>query len=325
MIDAGDHGGRVKVLDFGLASCWTSRRCQPGATMPPRDLTVEGRVARHGRLHVARAGGGRARRRAVRSVFARRDPVRDGDGRSGRSRATPASRCSRRFSRTRRLRSRRSTRRCPRNWAASSNTAWSKDPARRYQTAADLRNDLEELKHDLDSGSLAVSVVVAPPAARPPKTKWIVAGAAVVLAIVSAAVYRVLPPRVAAGRPAAGPERTFAQLTTLPGLEEFPSLSPDGKWIAYRATRPATPTSTCRVSAGTTRSTSPKIHRTTTRSQPSRRMARASRSGRHVMAVESSSWGGPVSPFGESPTSGSVRVVTRWDASRVCHGASRPF
>jgi Tol biopolymer transport system component len=30
-------------------------------------------------------------------------------------------------------------------------------------------------------------------------------------------------------------EATFARLTTEPGIEEFPSLSPDGKWVVYQS------------------------------------------------------------------------------------------
>jgi serine/threonine protein kinase len=62
----------------------------------------------------------------------------------------------------------------------------SKDPARRYQIATDLRNDLEELKQDLDSGMRPAPVT--PSSARPApafarsRNAWIAAGSLVVMA-----------------------------------------------------------------------------------------------------------------------------------------------
>ena len=107
-----------------------------------------------------------------------------------------------------------------------------KDPARRYQTAADLRNELAELKQELDSGSLVASGVATQRTAGPaPSLLRVLAGAGIVLGVAGAAAYQWLPR--AASRSAAGGERAFTQLTTQPGLEESPSLSPDGKWIVY--------------------------------------------------------------------------------------------
>ena len=107
-----------------------------------------------------------------------------------------------------------------------------KDPVRRYQTAADLRNELEELKQDLRSGASATTVAASPAPARSSLMMRGLVGAILAVGVAALAAYRWLPPHVSADRSSVG-ERTFVQLTTQPGLEEFPSLSPDGKWIVY--------------------------------------------------------------------------------------------
>ena len=64
-----------------------------------------------------------------------------------------------------------------------------KDPGRRYQTAADLRNELEDLKQDVDSG---VSAITTRPVARPrPSARWL-ALAAIALALIAAATWYVV-------------------------------------------------------------------------------------------------------------------------------------
>jgi serine/threonine-protein kinase len=60
-----------------------------------------------------------------------------------------------------------------------------KDPTRRYQTAADLRNDLEELKMSFDSGELAVPPIPSAAAHRQTQVwRWVALGIALVAIIV---------------------------------------------------------------------------------------------------------------------------------------------
>ena len=103
-----------------------------------------------------------------------------------------------------------------------------KDPSRRYQTAADLRNELEELKHELDSGALVAAD--ATPGSSRFSIPW--RSIAILLALASAAAFAWLRLR-STDRPSALPERLFTQLTTQSAREQFPSISPDGKWIVY--------------------------------------------------------------------------------------------
>ena len=102
-----------------------------------------------------------------------------------------------------------------------------KEPARRYQSALDLRNDLAEVKRALDSGG--------PVAGRPRggRRPWIYAAAAAAAAAGAAALI------INAGRTdgvatgGATAAATFTQLTHGPGQELFPTLSPDGRSVAY--------------------------------------------------------------------------------------------
>jgi Tol biopolymer transport system component/predicted Ser/Thr protein kinase len=104
-----------------------------------------------------------------------------------------------------------------------------KDPEERYESAKDIRNDLQELKQSLESGELSAPI----PAVRVAKSgirKWpIMTAAAVVLT--AFAINRYGP---GFNRPAqSGRSATFAQLTVQSGAEQFPSLSPDGRWMVY--------------------------------------------------------------------------------------------
>ena len=113
--------------------------------------------------------------------------------------------------------------------------ALAKDPAERYQHAADLALDLRRARQAAESGisrpgALAAAVPV--PGARP--FPWIV-GAIAALALVAGAWYL--------GRSGARPEGpsladvTISQLTSEPGYEGEPTFSPDGETIAYVSDR----------------------------------------------------------------------------------------
>ena len=104
-----------------------------------------------------------------------------------------------------------------------------KDPADRYQSAGDLRHDLLDVRDE------------AGPSTRPARgarlRTGVIAAAVVVLAIaaVSVVLWRA---RRTGSAPALPPKMEFARLTTGAGIEWFPSLSPDGKWIVYAADAP---------------------------------------------------------------------------------------
>jgi eukaryotic-like serine/threonine-protein kinase len=104
-----------------------------------------------------------------------------------------------------------------------------KDPARRYQTAADLRNDLEDLKQDVDSG---VSAVTARPVVPPrPAVRWVPIGA-IALAFIAAATWYMVAGKNGSKAPATFTIDHFDRLTTT-GSVSLAAISPDGKYVVH--------------------------------------------------------------------------------------------
>jgi eukaryotic-like serine/threonine-protein kinase len=100
-----------------------------------------------------------------------------------------------------------------------------KDPERRYQTAVDVRNELEELEYLHDSRKL-----FQPAVARESRLGAVIAGVALGMVLFLAA-YLVIRARDRASVDLlAG---SFSQLTSEPGAELFPTLSPDGSFLVY--------------------------------------------------------------------------------------------
>lgn len=108
-----------------------------------------------------------------------------------------------------------------------------KNPSQRFQTAADLRNELEELKQDLASGELAASPVAGLRHTESSSRRWLGASATALglLAIVGGTVW--FRSRETQVQPAGPIEIAVRQLTSASGTERFPSLSADGKWVVY--------------------------------------------------------------------------------------------
>ncbi len=104
-----------------------------------------------------------------------------------------------------------------------------KDPQRRWQTMADLRIALQDVKEESDSGRL--TGIVAPPPAPRRGLLWL-AGAGIVLAVL-----------LAAGtwwqlrRPAPTTDLKTVRFTFDPGITGSPAISPDGKLAAYASDR----------------------------------------------------------------------------------------
>ncbi len=116
------------------------------------------------------------------------------------------------------------------------NKALEKDRDLRCQSAAELRTDLKRLLRDTDSSRTvavsAASIPVATPQRNMAKQALVVVG---LLAVVALAYLLIL-----IGRPAQPDlvrfselNPTFRPLTSQPGQEIYPSLSPDGRFIVY--------------------------------------------------------------------------------------------
>ena len=81
MVGEREHGGRIKVLDFGLAKLADASRESSGAmTMPAGPATEEGRILGTAAYMSPEQAEGKACRRAVGPVFLRRHALRDGHG-----------------------------------------------------------------------------------------------------------------------------------------------------------------------------------------------------------------------------------------------------
>jgi serine/threonine protein kinase len=110
-----------------------------------------------------------------------------------------------------------------------------KSPERRWQSMADLKVALEELRDEYESGALAA------PGASIPASRWqrpsswtLVAGAIVIVAIAALAIgvwRRSRTPESAATRP------SLVRLTSDVGWTDYPAISRDGKLLAFASDR----------------------------------------------------------------------------------------
>jgi eukaryotic-like serine/threonine-protein kinase len=103
--------------------------------------------------------------------------------------------------------------------------ALEKDRSLRYQSAADLRTDLQRLRRDTESGKVTASM----PAVQKRRTLgWIAAAAAAALLVVAGAVWYF---RFAGN--AKKDAAPWEQLTFYTDSAVYPALSPDGRMLAY--------------------------------------------------------------------------------------------
>ena len=102
-----------------------------------------------------------------------------------------------------------------------------KDPARRFQSMADVKVELDEVRDESDSGRLAGTTVLATPHRH--RILPVALGSLLALAL-AGMVWFVIRPKPA-------PELHLRLLTADSGLSTTPAISPDGKLVAYASDR----------------------------------------------------------------------------------------
>jgi Tol biopolymer transport system component len=121
----------------------------------------------------------------------------------------------------------------PRDFTRIIRRALNKDPEERYQSAKDLRNDLNGVREDLTSGELA-RPTVASPVARRSMAKMVVASAAALGVALMGGWLLTRSRPVAPGSATPSETWTPARLTSSGAVAAgSAALSPDGRYVAY--------------------------------------------------------------------------------------------
>jgi serine/threonine protein kinase len=235
MIGEGEQAGRVKVLDFGLAKLADAPAAAAGVTaLPTAPITGEGQILGTVAYMSPEQAEGKA-------IDARSDLFSFGvmlyemaTGQRPFAGDTNISIISSILKDTPKSVTDLKPA-LPRDLARVVRRALLKDPDRRYQTAKDLRSDLEELKTSLDSGELMSSVTTSPEAVRSGVPLWWLAAVGVVAVLAIAASYLVARRASPGGTARASLPNDDLQITALTtsGNAERPAISPDGKYVAY--------------------------------------------------------------------------------------------
>ena len=237
------HDGRVKVLDFGLAKLREAEAEYDGETIAPAgDLTGEGRILGT----VAYMSPEQAEGKAVDSrsdIFSLGVMLHEmavgerpfkGDTNvsviSSILKDTPESVSDLKPQ-------------LPVGLSKVIRRSLAKDPSRRYQTAIDLRNELDELKHEVDSGiittvssplrtsaSATTTAALSPGAARP-RGRWALPAAAAAVLIALGVGWYVWKGRGPAGASDFVVNR-FTRVTTS-GIAQLAAISGDGRYIVH--------------------------------------------------------------------------------------------
>jgi len=223
--------GRVKILDFGLARLSQPEATAAGTQVPTESITAEGRVVGtlpymspeqvqglpiDHRTDIFSLGA------VLYQMLTGQRPFRgknSPDLVSAILRDTPDSASDLRPE-------------VPTHLGRMIKRCLEKRPDRRTQSALDLRNEIEDLEAAMAAGEVLPSSgsMVAAPARRPRLHLGMLAAA---IAILAAAVYLGLRYQRTDTRGESLGAPSFAQLTSAPGEELFPSLSPSGEFIAY--------------------------------------------------------------------------------------------
>jgi eukaryotic-like serine/threonine-protein kinase len=223
--------GRVKVLDFGLATATPQLLNRDGNEVLTRSATLEGHIVGTPAYMSPEQAEGK-------TVDARSDIFSLGvvfyemvTGERPFGGDTPASIVSSILKDTPRSVSQLQPA-IPRELARLVHRCLAKDPLSRFQSAIDLRHGLEETKQDVDSGDV--------PSTRPrthesPRARRMVpALAAAALVAITAAVWLL---RNRESVPAAPRLQNAVQVTSALDVESYPTWSPDGVRVAYQMGR----------------------------------------------------------------------------------------
>jgi serine/threonine protein kinase len=245
MLGEGEQAGRIKVLDFGLAKIVEPQVEAPASLIPtevvgPAPITGEGRILGTVAYMSPEQAEGRPIDGRSDLFFLGVVLYEMATGQRPFSGDTNLSMLSSILKDTPRSVTDLNPA-LPRDLGRIIRRALAKDPERRYQSAKDLRNDLEDLKASLDSGELAsqpaTPVTSSAPSIR--KHSRALAAAAVLLVIVAAAAAVLLlgPDRQLASSESSAARSALADLQitqlTTSGTAERPAISPDGRYVAY--------------------------------------------------------------------------------------------